>query len=97
MRIAHGLLMVNSKQLRRVIGESRFETMRPRSQRYLDLLEDLAATPMTRGLSEADIRATEVEMRSEGGHVVQFATDLVAEEREAVHDLLRWSRTFLHF
>lgn len=94
MRIAHGLLMVNSKQLRRVIGETRFETMRPRSQRYLDLLEDLAATPRSRGLSEEDIRATEVEMRSEGGHVVQFATDLVAEEREAVHDMLRWSRTF---
>jgi two-component system NtrC family sensor kinase len=101
MRVAHRLLMANSEQLRSVIGEQRFQTMRPRSERYLELLEDLAAmwkaeraSRGTVSAAEEEIRDKGAELREEGSLVVQFATDLVAGERRAVHAMLRWSRTF---
>jgi two-component system, NtrC family, sensor kinase len=94
MRVANGLLIANSKQLQSVTDETRFERMRPSSQRYLELLEDLVAEARLRGASEADLRAAGAEIRDQGGQVVQFATDLVAGERLAVRDMLRWSRTF---
>jgi signal transduction histidine kinase len=101
MRVAHGLLMTNSDQLRSVIGEKRFQTMRPRSERYLELLEELAAmwkaeraSGATTSASEEAVRDKGAELREEGSLVLQFATDLVAGERQAVHAMLRWSRTF---
>jgi two-component system NtrC family sensor kinase len=94
MRVAHGLLMANSEQLRSVIGETRFETMRPRSEKYLELLEDLSAAAKAGRASPPEVADDEADIRTEGASVVQFATDLVARERQAVHGMLRWSRTF---
>ncbi len=94
MRVAHGLLMANSEQLRSAMGETRFETMRPRSARYLELLEDLSAAAQAGRSSPEEVADTEAEIRTVGASVVQSATDLVARERQAVHTMLRWSRTF---
>ena len=93
-RVAHRLLMANSAQLRSVIGGQRFETMRPRSERYLELMEDLSAAAKAGRASPAEMADRESAIRTEGASVVQFATDLVARERQAVHSMLRWSRTF---
>lgn len=94
MRTAHGLLTANSEQLRSVAGERRFETMRPRSEYYLELLESLEAASKVQGPMSEDLKGMEAEIRTEGGVLVQFATDLVAGERQTVQDMLRWSRTF---
>ena len=94
MRVAHKLLVANSEQLRSAIGQSRFETMRPRSERYLELLEELAAAQRTGRTSAEEIAEAEAEIRAEGSSVVSFAADLVTREHQAVHDMLRWSRTF---
>jgi hypothetical protein len=83
MRVAHGLLMANSEQLRSVIGETRFETMRPRSEKYLELLEDLSAAAKAGRASPPEVADDEADIRTEGASVVQFATDLVARERQS--------------
>jgi signal transduction histidine kinase len=94
MRVAHGLAMANAQQLRSVIGTPTFETMRPRSEKYLSLLEDLSGAARADTLSAERKAAWEAEIRREGGSLVDFATDLVARERQTVHTLLRQSRTF---
>jgi two-component system NtrC family sensor kinase len=94
MRVAHGLLMANSQQLRSVIGRATFETMRPRSEKYLLLLEYLDSAAKAGTLSPERLSESEVAIREEGASVVQFAADLVTRERESVHTLLHRSRTF---
>jgi len=94
MRIAHGLLMANAQQLRSVVGRRTFETMRPRSEKYLELLEYLESADRAGTLSPERLSESEPAIREEGSSIVQFATDLVARERQTVHRLLRWSRTF---
>ena len=94
MRVAHGLLMANSQQLRSVIGRGTFETMRPRSEKYLQLLEYLDSAAKAGTLSPERLSESEGAIREEGASVVQFAADLVTRERESVHTLLRRSRTF---
>lgn len=93
-RVAHRLLVANSEQLRSVIGKARFETMRPRSERYLELMEELAAAAAADRATPEVIARAEADIRTEGSSVVSFAADLVTREHQAVHDMLRWSRTF---